>query len=173
MVEAFGNRSGQDSLFELLFGPQVSTASSFIANDDIHAINAVAPDLVQLAKWDSGMMKYKQNIKLQKIVQFREKFPHTDLLISHSPLGSLLLHGGDLQHLSWLGLQWTLLNQRPALRNWLQQLFPLRNLETSKLDSNAPESICLLDLEVQDIIGGLTQLVEAPYINILQIFLSD
>lgn len=57
VVEAFGNRSGQDSLFELLFGPQVSTATSFIANDDIHAINAVAPDLVQLAKWDSGMMK--------------------------------------------------------------------------------------------------------------------
>uniref|UniRef100_H3CFP9 RAN binding protein 2 n=1 Tax=Tetraodon nigroviridis TaxID=99883 RepID=H3CFP9_TETNG len=115
VVEAFGNRCGRDTLFELLFGPQASTASSFIANDDIHAVNAVAPDLVQLAKWDSG---------------------------------SILLHGGDLQHLIWLGLQWTQLNQRPALRSWLQQLFPLRNLETSKLDSNAPESICLLDLEV-------------------------
>lgn len=57
VVEAFGNRGGQDSLFELLFGPQVSTSLSFIANDDIHAINAMAPDLVQLAKWDSGMMK--------------------------------------------------------------------------------------------------------------------
>lgn len=80
---------------------------------------------------------------------------------SHPSLGSILLHGGDLQHLSWLGLQWTLLNQRPALRSWLQQLFPLRNLETSKLDSNAPESICLLDLEVQEIMCGLPQLVEA------------
>uniref|UniRef100_A0A3Q3VWH5 E3 SUMO-protein ligase RanBP2 n=1 Tax=Mola mola TaxID=94237 RepID=A0A3Q3VWH5_MOLML len=115
VVEAFGNRSGQDSLFELLFGPLASTASSFIARDDIHSINAMPLDLSQLAKWDAG---------------------------------SILLHGGDLQHLSWLGLQWTLLAQRPALRDWLQQLFPRLNPETSKLDTNTPESICLLDLEV-------------------------
>lgn len=54
MVEAFGNRSGQDSLFELLFGPQASAASSFIANDDIHSVNTTAPELSQLAKWDAG-----------------------------------------------------------------------------------------------------------------------
>lgn len=65
-----------------------------------------------------------------------------------SSVGSILLHAGDLQHLSWLGLQWTLLAQRPALQDWLQQLFPRLTLETSKLDTNAPESICLLDLEV-------------------------
>uniref|UniRef100_A0AAQ5Z7G3 E3 SUMO-protein ligase RanBP2 n=1 Tax=Amphiprion ocellaris TaxID=80972 RepID=A0AAQ5Z7G3_AMPOC len=115
VVEAFGNRSGQDSLFELLWGPQASAGSSFIANDDIHSITSMAPELSQLAKWDTG---------------------------------SILLHSGDLQHLSWLGLQWTLLTQRPALREWLQQLFPRLTLETSKLDTNAPESICLLDLEV-------------------------
>nr|XP_019945467.1 PREDICTED: E3 SUMO-protein ligase RanBP2-like isoform X1 [Paralichthys olivaceus] len=115
VVEAFGNRSGQDSLFDLLFGPQASARSSFIANDDIHSINTMGPELSQLAKWDTG---------------------------------SILLHGGDLQHLSWLGLQWTLLAQRPALRDWLAQLFPRLTLETSKLDTNAPESICLLDLEV-------------------------
>uniref|UniRef100_A0A669CD74 E3 SUMO-protein ligase RanBP2 n=1 Tax=Oreochromis niloticus TaxID=8128 RepID=A0A669CD74_ORENI len=63
-------------------------------------------------------------------------------------LGSILLHSGQLQHLSWLGLQWNLLDQRPPLREWLQQLFPRLTLETSKLDTNAPESICLLDLEV-------------------------
>uniref|UniRef100_A0A674NYH2 RAN binding protein 2 n=1 Tax=Takifugu rubripes TaxID=31033 RepID=A0A674NYH2_TAKRU len=113
--EVFGNRSGQDSLFELLYGPHASTASSFIANDDIHTINPVTPDLLHLAKCDSG---------------------------------SILLHGGDLQHLTWLGLQWTLRSQRPEMRRWLKQLFPLHNLETSKLDSSAPESICLLDLEV-------------------------
>ncbi|XP_061774281.1 E3 SUMO-protein ligase RanBP2 isoform X2 [Nerophis ophidion] len=62
--------------------------------------------------------------------------------------GAILLHCGDLQHLSWLGLQWTILAQRPDLRTWLQQLFPRLTLETSKLDTNAPESICLLDLEV-------------------------
>lgn len=65
-----------------------------------------------------------------------------------SSAGSILLHAGDLQHLSWLGLQWTLMGQRAALRDWLQQLFPRLTLETSKLDTNAPESICLLDLEV-------------------------
>ncbi|XP_040912885.1 RANBP2-like and GRIP domain-containing protein 5/6 isoform X2 [Toxotes jaculatrix] len=115
VVEAFGNRSGQDSLFELLFGPQTSNGSSFIANDDIRSINTTAPELSHLAKWDTGC---------------------------------ILLHGGDLQHLSWLGLQWTLLGQRPAMRDWLQQVFPRLTLETSKLDTNAPESICLLDLEV-------------------------
>ncbi|XP_041856874.1 E3 SUMO-protein ligase RanBP2 isoform X2 [Melanotaenia boesemani] len=115
VVEAFGNRSGQDSLFELLWGPQASTGPSFIANDDIRSISAVAPELSQLAKWDTG---------------------------------SILLHSGDLQHLSWLGLQWSLLGQRPPMRDWLQQLFPRLTLETSKLDTNAPESICLLDLEV-------------------------
>lgn len=115
VVEAFGNRSGQDSLFELLFGPQASRGSSFLANDDIRSISSQAPEVSQLAKCDAG---------------------------------SILLHGGDLQHLSWLGLQWALLGQRPALRAWLQQLFPRLTLETSKLDSNTPESICLLDLEV-------------------------
>ncbi|XP_051938022.1 E3 SUMO-protein ligase RanBP2 isoform X1 [Hippocampus zosterae] len=115
VVEAFGNRSGQDSLVELLLGPQASTGSSFIANDDIRSIRAQVPEISQLAKWDAG---------------------------------SILLYCGDLQHLSWLGLQWALLGQRPSLRTWLQQLFPRLNLETSKLDTNAPESICLLDLEV-------------------------
>ncbi|KAM3862244.1 E3 SUMO-protein ligase RanBP2 [Diretmus argenteus] len=115
VLEAFGNRSGQSALFELLFGPQASTGSSFIANDDIRSLNTQAPELSHLVKWDCG---------------------------------SILLHGGDLQHLSWLGLQWALLAQRPALRDWLKQLFPRLTLETSKLDTNAPESICLLDLEV-------------------------
>uniref|UniRef100_A0A8C5CV65 RAN binding protein 2 n=1 Tax=Gadus morhua TaxID=8049 RepID=A0A8C5CV65_GADMO len=115
VVEAFGNRIGQSSLFELLFGEQSSTSASFMANDDFASINTQVPEFSQLAKWDNG---------------------------------SIMLHGGDLQHLSWLGLQWTLLAQRPALREWLKQLFPRLNLETSKLDTNAPESISLLDLEV-------------------------
>uniref|UniRef100_A0A3P9PDL6 E3 SUMO-protein ligase RanBP2 n=1 Tax=Poecilia reticulata TaxID=8081 RepID=A0A3P9PDL6_POERE len=116
VVEAFGNRSGQESVFELLWGPRASLASSFIANDDIHSLSSLGPELSNLVKWDSG---------------------------------SILLHGGELQHLSWLGLQWMLLDQRPPMRDWLQQLFPRLMLETSKLDTNAPESICLLDLEVR------------------------
>ncbi|XP_017317433.2 RANBP2-like and GRIP domain-containing protein 5/6 isoform X1 [Ictalurus punctatus] len=59
-----------------------------------------------------------------------------------------ILHCGDLQHLTWLGLQWSMIGQRPALKDWLKQLFPRLTLETSKLDTNTPESICLLDLEV-------------------------
>lgn len=54
MVEAFGNRSGQDSLFDLLRGPQASAGLSFIANDDIHSLTAMAPELSQMAKWDTG-----------------------------------------------------------------------------------------------------------------------
>ncbi|KAM9343217.1 E3 SUMO-protein ligase RanBP2 isoform 2-T2 [Pholidichthys leucotaenia] len=115
VVETFGNRIGQDSLFELLWGPQASSTASFIANDDIRTITTMAPDPAQLARYDTG---------------------------------SILLHSGDLQHLSWLGLQWKLLDQRPPLRDWLQQLFPRLTLETSRLDTNTPESICLLDLEV-------------------------
>ncbi|XP_067117199.1 E3 SUMO-protein ligase RanBP2 [Osmerus mordax] len=61
---------------------------------------------------------------------------------------SILLHGGDLQQLCWLGLQWSFLGQSPPLGSWLRQLFPRLTLETSKLDTNTPESICLLDLEV-------------------------
>ncbi|XP_055727013.1 E3 SUMO-protein ligase RanBP2-like isoform X1 [Salvelinus fontinalis] len=115
VVEAFGNRSGQDALFELLFGPLAPAGTSFIGNDDIRSINTQAPEISDLTKWDNG---------------------------------SIQLHGGDLQQLCWLGLQWSLLAQRPALRDWLKQLFPRLNLETSKLDTNTPESICLLDLEV-------------------------
>lgn len=54
MVEAFGNRGGQESVFELLWGPQASPGSSFIANDDIRFICAAAPDLSKLARWDTG-----------------------------------------------------------------------------------------------------------------------
>ncbi|KAF4109509.1 hypothetical protein G5714_010582 [Onychostoma macrolepis] len=62
--------------------------------------------------------------------------------------GAVLLHAGDLQQLTWLGLQWALMGQSASLQDWLKQLFPRLTLETSKLDTNAPESICLLDLEV-------------------------
>ncbi|XP_052420523.1 RANBP2-like and GRIP domain-containing protein 5/6 isoform X11 [Carassius gibelio] len=62
--------------------------------------------------------------------------------------GAVMLHAGDLQQLVWLGLQWALMGQSVSLQDWLKQLFPRLTLETSKLDTNAPESICLLDLEV-------------------------
>ncbi|XP_072542547.1 E3 SUMO-protein ligase RanBP2 isoform X1 [Salminus brasiliensis] len=114
VVEVFGNRSGQESLMEMLFGSQSSASFSFIGSDAISGISAQAPDLHELAKWDSGSV----------------------------------LHYGDLQYLTWLGLQWSMMAEKPALKDWLKQLFPRLTLETFKLDTNTPESICLLDIEV-------------------------
>ncbi|XP_051882736.1 LOW QUALITY PROTEIN: E3 SUMO-protein ligase RanBP2 [Pristis pectinata] len=62
--------------------------------------------------------------------------------------GCVRLHGGNLQHLVWLGLQQFAMAQLPVVRNWLKHLFPRLPQETSRLDTNAPETICLLDLEV-------------------------
>ncbi|KAF6111032.1 hypothetical protein HJG60_016037 [Phyllostomus discolor] len=63
-------------------------------------------------------------------------------------VGAIRAHNGSLQHLTWLGLQWNLLPTLPAVRRWLKQLFHHLPQETSRLETNAPESICILDLEV-------------------------
>ncbi|XP_041115173.1 E3 SUMO-protein ligase RanBP2-like isoform X2 [Polyodon spathula] len=115
VVEAFANRSGQDCLFETLFGSEAVAEPSFIGNDNIRNIAVQPPDVGELARCDNG---------------------------------SVPLHSGNLQHLTWLGLQWALMDRTPSLRDWLKQLFPRLPQETSKLETNAPESICLLDLEV-------------------------
>ena len=62
--------------------------------------------------------------------------------------GAIRAHNGSLQHLTWLGLQWDSLPTLPAIRKWLKQLFHHLPQETSRLETNAPESICILDLEV-------------------------
>ncbi|NXD23223.1 RBP2 ligase, partial [Spelaeornis formosus] len=62
-------------------------------------------------------------------------------------IGAIRLHNGSLQHLVWLGLQWNSMSVLPPMRKWLKQLFHLPQ-ETSRLETDAPESICLLDLEV-------------------------
>ncbi|XP_026563146.1 ranBP2-like and GRIP domain-containing protein 4 isoform X1 [Pseudonaja textilis] len=61
--------------------------------------------------------------------------------------GAIRAHDGSLQHITWLGLQWNSAQAVPAIRKWLKQLFHLPQ-ETSRLETNAPESICMLDLEV-------------------------
>ncbi|XP_042836986.1 E3 SUMO-protein ligase RanBP2 isoform X1 [Panthera tigris] len=63
-------------------------------------------------------------------------------------VGAIRAHNGSLQHLTWLGLQWNSLPTLPAIRKWLKQLFHHLPQETSRLETNAPESICVLDLEV-------------------------
>ncbi|NXG52952.1 RBP2 ligase, partial [Psilopogon haemacephalus] len=62
-------------------------------------------------------------------------------------IGAVRMHNGSLQHLVWLGLQWNSMSVLPPVRKWLKQLFQLTQ-ETSRLETDAPESICLLDLEV-------------------------
>ncbi|XP_053160760.1 E3 SUMO-protein ligase RanBP2-like isoform X1 [Hemicordylus capensis] len=62
-------------------------------------------------------------------------------------IGAIRLHNGSLQHLTWLGLQRHSLSTQQAIRKWLKQLFNLPQ-ETSRLETNEPESICMLDLEV-------------------------
>ncbi|KAJ7319744.1 hypothetical protein JRQ81_019255 [Phrynocephalus forsythii] len=61
--------------------------------------------------------------------------------------GAIRAHNGSLQHLTWLGLQWDSLPTLQVIRKWLKQLFHLPQ-ETSRLETIAPESICMLDLEV-------------------------
>lgn len=61
--------------------------------------------------------------------------------------GAVRMHSGSLQHLVWLGLQWNSMSALFPLRKVLKQLFHLPQ-ETSRLETDAPESICLLDLEV-------------------------
>ncbi|KAK2510177.1 hypothetical protein MC885_010985 [Smutsia gigantea] len=73
--------------------------------------------------------------------------PDTDDLARYD-IGAIRAHNGSLQHLTWLGLQWNSLSTLPAIRKWLKQLFHHLPQETSRLETNAPESICILDLEV-------------------------
>uniref|UniRef100_A0A8B9UX36 RAN binding protein 2 n=1 Tax=Anas zonorhyncha TaxID=75864 RepID=A0A8B9UX36_9AVES len=61
--------------------------------------------------------------------------------------GAVRMHNGSLQHLVWLCLQWILMSAFPPVRRWLKQIFHLPQ-ETSRLETDAPESICLLDLAV-------------------------
>ncbi|XP_054829021.1 ranBP2-like and GRIP domain-containing protein 3 isoform X2 [Eublepharis macularius] len=62
-------------------------------------------------------------------------------------IGAIRSHSGSLQHLTWLGLQWKSLSSLQNIRKWLKQIFHLPQ-ETSRLETNAPESLCILDLEV-------------------------
>ncbi|MGH0135003.1 UNVERIFIED_CONTAM: hypothetical protein FKN15_006378 [Acipenser sinensis] len=169
VVEAFANRSGQDSLFETLFGSQVVAEPSFIGNDNIRIVAVQPPDLGELARCDNEVVEAFANSSGQDSLfetlfgsqaVAEPSFIGNDNIrivavqppdlgeLARCDNGSIPLHSGNLQHLTWLGLQWALMDRKPSLRDWLKQLFPRLPQETSKLETNAPESICLLDLEV-------------------------
>lgn len=54
VVEAFGNRRGPSSLFDMLFSTQSPEQLSFICNDEMRVVSAHTPSAADLAKWDSG-----------------------------------------------------------------------------------------------------------------------
>ncbi|XP_075708778.1 E3 SUMO-protein ligase RanBP2-like isoform X2 [Rhinoderma darwinii] len=68
--------------------------------------------------------------------------------LRHYDHGAVRVHNGNLQHLTWLGLQWSFMSTLPTFHKWLKQLFPRLPQETSRLELINPESICILDLEV-------------------------
>lgn len=57
VVEVFGNRSGQATLFETLFSTQDLVDLSYIGNDTISNISTKSPDIQELSNWDCGMLQ--------------------------------------------------------------------------------------------------------------------
>ncbi|XP_044525255.1 E3 SUMO-protein ligase RanBP2 [Gracilinanus agilis] len=99
------------------------------------------------ALFDSQSPKDKSFLGSDDIRNISIQTPEPEELARYD-IGAIRAHNGSLQHLTWLGLQWSSFSTLPAIRKWLKQLFHHLPQETSRLETNAPESICLLDLEV-------------------------
>ncbi|XP_048208454.1 ranBP2-like and GRIP domain-containing protein 4 isoform X2 [Perognathus longimembris pacificus] len=99
------------------------------------------------ALFSSQLPKDNSFLGSDNIVNIDVQAPEPDDLARYD-IGAIRAHNGSLQHLTWLGLQWNSLPTLPAIRKWLKQLFHHLPQETSRLETNAPESICILDLEV-------------------------
>ncbi|XP_067151302.1 ranBP2-like and GRIP domain-containing protein 4 isoform X3 [Apteryx mantelli] len=98
------------------------------------------------ALFESGVSKERSFLGTDDIGNVSTQAPE-QVELARCDIGAVRMHNGSLQHLVWLGLQWKSMSVLPAIRKWLKQLFHLPQ-ETSRLETNAPESICLLDLEV-------------------------
>ncbi|NXP45192.1 RBP2 ligase, partial [Heliornis fulica] len=96
--------------------------------------------------FESGASRERSFIGMDDIGNISTQAP-VQAELNKYDIGAVRMHSGSLQHLVWLGLQWNSLSVLPPMRKWLKQLFHLPQ-ETSRLETDAPESICLLDLEV-------------------------
>ncbi|XP_027745466.1 E3 SUMO-protein ligase RanBP2-like isoform X4 [Empidonax traillii] len=96
--------------------------------------------------FESGASRERSFIGTDDIGNVSTQAP-VQMELNKYDIGAVRMHNGSLQHLVWLGLQWNSMSVLPPMRKWLKQLFHLPQ-ETSRLETDAPESICLLDLEV-------------------------
>ncbi|XP_051472594.1 ranBP2-like and GRIP domain-containing protein 4 isoform X2 [Apus apus] len=96
--------------------------------------------------FESGASRERSFIGTDDIGNVSTQAP-VQMELHRCDIGAVRMHNGSLQHLVWLGLQWNSMSVLPPIRKWLKQLFQLPQ-ETSRLETDAPESICLLDLEV-------------------------
>ncbi|NWR28986.1 RBP2 ligase, partial [Tachuris rubrigastra] len=96
--------------------------------------------------FESGASRERSFIGTDDIGNVSTQTP-VQMELNKYDIGAVRMHNGSLQHLVWLGLQWNSMSVLPPMRKWLKQLFHLPQ-ETSRLETDAPESICLLDLEV-------------------------
>ncbi|NXX40384.1 RBP2 ligase, partial [Tricholaema leucomelas] len=96
--------------------------------------------------FESGASRERSFIGTDDIGNITAQAP-VEVELHKYDIGAVRMHNGSLQHLVWLGLQWNSMSVLPPVRKWLKQLFQLTQ-ETSRLQTDAPESICLLDLEV-------------------------
>ncbi|NWR80661.1 RBP2 ligase, partial [Centropus unirufus] len=96
--------------------------------------------------FESGASRERSFIGTDDIGNISAQAP-VQIELNKYDIGAVRMHNGSLQHLVWLGLQWNSMSVLPPMRKWLKQLFHLPQ-ETSRCETDAPESICLLDLEV-------------------------
>uniref|UniRef100_A0A8V5FN55 Uncharacterized protein n=1 Tax=Melopsittacus undulatus TaxID=13146 RepID=A0A8V5FN55_MELUD len=96
--------------------------------------------------FESGASRERSFIGTNDIGNISTQAP-VQMELNKYDTGAVRMHNDSLQHLVWLGLQWNSMSVLPPMRKWLKQLFHLPQ-ETSRLETDAPESICLLDLEV-------------------------
>ncbi|NXE91180.1 RBP2 ligase, partial [Menura novaehollandiae] len=151
-----GDQTGQDML-EMLACDRKSQSGHMLLNLS-HGKQDFFKEIVELfanksgsftlfdSLFESGASRERSFIGTDDIGNISTQAP-VQAELNKYDIGAVRLHNGSLQHLVWLGLQWNSMSVLPPMRKWLKQLFHLPQ-ETSRLETDAPESICLLDLEV-------------------------